>query len=399
MRAGSTIPDRPIRNAVLLAVGSELTTGETRDTNGGDLARILSQAGVTVEWLSSLPDTLDTVVEALTRALEVADLVVTTGGLGPTPDDLTREAIAAVCGEEPTVDPELAAWLRNLFARRGLPFHETNLKQAWLIPSSRAIPNDRGTAPGWWVDRPDGRVVVALPGPPREMAAMWRDGAMPQLESRGLGRERVTRTFRLTGIGESAVAALIGERLLRAANPVVATYARADAVDVRISAVAEGARSPTELADAAERAVLAKLGDYVWGRDDDTWPAAIGREMTRLGWHTALVEIGTGGTAAQLLGEGAWLRTARLAPSDGSGPLVRIAVQARLEAGTEVGLAVRAVEDGQDTTVELAAIGPFGSSEASQVAFLGGMEGRRRAGVAAAAFLFRIARSVGRENG
>jgi nicotinamide-nucleotide amidase len=333
---------RPIRRAVVLAVGSELTTGETRDTNSGDLAAALSRAGVAVEWISALPDTLDTVVAAVARALEVADLVVTTGGLGPTPDDLTREAIAAVCGEEPAVDPKLAAWLRHLFERRGLPFHDTNIKQAWLIPSSRAMPNERGTAPGWWVDRPDGRIVVALPGPPREMSAMWETEVLPRLQERGLGRERVTRTYRLTGIGESAVATALGETLLRGINPIVATYARADAVDVRITAVAADGRSPTELFATAEEQVLAAVGDYVWGHDDDTWPVAIGREIARLGWRVALLEIGTGGTAARLLGEAIWLKSARLASPEGSGALRDLAVSGRAAARVGVGGAVRA---------------------------------------------------------
>ena len=233
---------RPLRTAVLLAVGSELTVGETRDTNSGDLARSLAGHGVEVERIAALPDRLAIVVDALRDGLADADLVVTTGGLGPTPDDLTREAICAVVGERPAVDPELERWLRHLFERRGIAYAKTNAKQAWLIPSATPIPNERGTAPGWWVDRPDGGVIVALPGPPAEMSPMWEGWVLPHLAERGLGQERVTQTYRLTGIGESTVAALLGERLLRAENPVVATYARSDAVDVRISARAEGDR-------------------------------------------------------------------------------------------------------------------------------------------------------------
>jgi len=386
---------RPILTAVLLAVGSELTTGETRDTNSGDLARSLGDAGVEIAWISALPDRLGTVVAALRGALEEADLVVTTGGLGPTPDDLTREAIAAVCGEEPVVDPELARWLRQLFERRGIAFPETNLKQAWLLPSATAIPNDRGTAPGWWVDRPDGRVIVAVPGPPGEMRPMWQNWVLPRLHDRGLGRERITRTYRLTGIGESAVAALLGERLLRAENPVVATYARADAVDVRVSAVAGAGRAAAQLADEAATAVLAAVGDYVWGHDDDTWPAVLGRALERRGWDVALVEVGTGGSAARLLGDAAWLKATRslVAGDPGSGiVLADLAEETRRAAGAAVGLAVAAVEAGEDTRVELAAVGPWGTSESSLTAFLGGSEGRRRAGIAAAAFLNGILR-------
>jgi nicotinamide-nucleotide amidase len=387
------MPARALRSAVLLAVGSELTTGETRDTNTGELAKSMAEAGVDVAWISALPDRLDIVTTALSGALAAADIVITTGGLGPTPDDLTREAIAAACGEEPAVDAKLADWLRHLFERRGIAFPETNLKQAWLLPSSTAIPNENGTAPGWWVDRPDGRVIVGLPGPPSEMRPMWHGWVLPRLRQRGLGRDRVTRTYRLTGIGESSVAAELGEQLLRAGNPIVATYARADAVDVRVSAVAEAGRSAVSMADEAGAAVLAAVGEFVWGHDDDTWPSVLGRELAAKGWNAALVEVGTDGSTAKLFSGAPWLRGVRvIAAGDAASdlPLAGLAREAGRSAGAWIGLAVRAVEAGDDTRVDLAAVGPWGVSESSQTAFLGGSEGRRRAGIAAAAFLNKL---------
>jgi nicotinamide-nucleotide amidase len=386
---------RSLRTAVLLAVGTELTVGETRDTNGGDLARSLAEYGVEVQRIVALPDRLATVVDALRDALADADFAVTTGGLGPTPDDLTREAIAAAVGERPAVDPELDRWLRHLFERRGLPYHNTNAKQAWLIPSATAIPNERGTAPGWWVDRPDGRVIVALPGPPGEMRPMWEGWVLPRLTARGLGQERVTRTYRLTGIGESAVAALLGERLLRDENPIVATYARSDAVDVRISASADASHSPEQLVEAAATVVLASVGKYVWGRDGDTWPLVLGRELAARGWTVALVEAGTAGAAMRLLGDAPWLVSSRLlAPAETNAAIAALAGRARDAAGATVGLAVRAIESGEDTQVEVAVSGPFGARETRQTAFLGGTEGRRRAGIAAAAFLHATVRDA-----
>ena len=163
----TTSPGRTLRVAGLLSVGSELTVGETRDTNSGEIARELTQYGVRVARIQALPDELETVRGAFAAALSNAGLVVSTGGLGPTPDDLTREAIAAATGETVAIDPDLEAWLRNLWARRNMPFAPINLKQAWLIPSATAIPNPNGTAPGWWVDVKGGQVIVALPGPPR----------------------------------------------------------------------------------------------------------------------------------------------------------------------------------------------------------------------------------------
>src|SRR5437868_7001123 len=177
----AAMASRPILTAELLSIGSELTVGETRDTNAGDLARSLTDLGVAVRRIQALPDDLAVVSEGFSAAIRHADLVVSTGGLGPTPDDLTREATAAALGEEPRVDPDLEHWLRELWARRGMPFPEMNVKQAWLLPSATALPNPNGTAPGWWVDRGDGGVVVALPGPPREMRPMWLDHVQPRL--------------------------------------------------------------------------------------------------------------------------------------------------------------------------------------------------------------------------
>src|SRR5258706_2686649 len=229
-------PDRHLLTAELLSIGTELTVGDTRDTNAGDLARSLAASGVAVGRIVAVPDELATVRDAIATAVGRADLVISTGGLGPTPDDLTRESIAAVVGEEPVVDPALESWLRELWSRRGMPFPEMNLKQAWLLPSASALPNPNGTAPGWWVERADGGVIVALPGPPREMRPMWTDHVLPRLSARGIGVATSSRTLRLAGIGESQVADLLGEEMLRATDPIVATYARSDAVDVRISA-------------------------------------------------------------------------------------------------------------------------------------------------------------------
>ncbi|HEU5204229.1 MAG TPA: competence/damage-inducible protein A, partial [Candidatus Limnocylindrales bacterium] len=148
---------QPLLTAELLSVGSEITVGDTRDTNAGELARDLTKRGVQVLRLGAVPDDLAVVRAALEAAVSNADLVVTTGGLGPTPDDLTRESIAALVGEEPTIDPDLEAWLRDRFERRGMAFPEINLKQAWRIPSAEPLPNPNGSAPGWLVRLPDER--------------------------------------------------------------------------------------------------------------------------------------------------------------------------------------------------------------------------------------------------
>jgi nicotinamide-nucleotide amidase len=405
---------RRLLTAELLSIGTEITVGDTRDTNAGELARSLSAKGVEVLRLSAVPDDLLTVTAAFAAALERADLVVSTGGLGPTPDDLTREAIAAVCGERPAVDPELEAWLRQLWARRGMAFPELNLKQAWLIPSATSLANPNGTAPGWFVTRPDGRAIVAMPGPPREMRPMWSDVVVPRLEAVGLGRPIAARTYRLAGIGESQVAELLGETMLRAPNPLVATYARADAVDVRIAAVADGDRSADDLVEAAAEAVLGHLGTYVWATGETSWSDAIGQRLGELGWTLSAVEIGTGGTLGTLFADLSALRfdesialeapaaTAHgptaghdTDPADGDGQvddLVRYARRSRELGGSEVGLAVRARPRTGDMAVSIAVVTPAGDRHIQRAVFLTGQMGRARAALSAASFLLDVLR-------
>ncbi len=380
---------RRLETAELLAVGAELLVGETRDTNSGDLARELTALGVEVLRLSALPDRLASVTDALRDALVHADLVLTTGGLGPTPDDLTRESIAAVCGVEPFVDADLEAWLRGMFERRGLPYAAANQKQAWLIPGAISLPNPNGTAPGWWVDLPDGRVIVALPGPPREMAPMWRDEVLPRLRAAGLGADRAAETLRLSGIGESMLVDVIGEEALRRTNPEVATYARVDAVDVRVSATAEGGRSAREMVDAEIERLLPAVGRYVFARGDEGWPAAIAR---RLGTRTvALLEVGTAAQLAGVIGAEPWARLEEVHPAGwpDATDVQEAAVAVRARGGCDIGLCLVADEREADTTVRVAITDGVRATLEEHTAFLGGDQGRRRAANLACMALWR----------
>lgn len=394
---------RPFRTAELLAVGSELATGETRDTNGGELARSLSLQGVAVRRIIALPDELDLVTSAFAEALTVVDLVVSTGGLGPTPDDLTREAVAAAVGEVPVIDAGQEAWLRGLFGRRGIALPAVNLKQAWLIPSATAIPNANGTAPGWWVDRPDGRVAVLLPGPPRELRPMWRDWVLPRLRERGLGDGRLVRTLRTYGIGESHVAELLGESMLRAANPVVATYARADWLDVRISAVdevdADGqvAYAAADVLAAAEETVRTVLAGHVRAEGETSWADLVGEAAIRAGVRFAIVEAGTHGALGALLADVPALEREvahgpAVARDVAEWPVEDEAVAIARDAGVEIGLALVAHTDGTQTLLRAAVAAPgAGWSRVLDLRlFQHGAHGRFRAGVAAAAFLAEV---------
>ncbi len=377
---------RRVETAVLLALGTELTTGSTRDTNGGDLAAELTALGVAVARLVALPDDLTAATEAVRAGLREADLVVTTGGLGPTPDDLTREAIAAALGEVPAVDADQVAVLQRLFERRGVAMAAANSKQAWLIPSATALPNPNGTAPGWWVDTPGGRLVVALPGPPREMRPMWRDHVLPRLRAIGLGMDRAELVLRLTGVGESALVDLIGEGTLRATNPIVATYAREDAVDVRISAMAAGGRSAVSLVREAEKMLGPRIGRFVFARGAETWAEAIARRID--GQTVASVESGTGGAFAGLTGGSRWLVRGEVLRTL-AGDLRQAAEAARKAGAADVGLAIRVRPRGVDLAVGIGLARPGATTRVTRMAFIGGEAGRRRAAVIAAAELWR----------
>lgn len=290
-----------IRSAELLAVGTELLLGETIDTNTSYLAGSLARRGVDVYWSQRVGDNLERVAHAISQALARSDLLVITGGLGPTEDDLTREAIAVVLNEQARVDPELESALRERFARGGREMPEANLKQAWLIPSATSLPNPLGTAPGWLVrseqNQPP-RFVVALPGPPRELERMWQQEALPRL---ALAPSYLhTTTIKTHGLGESAIAERLAD-LTPAANPSVATYAKNDGVHVRVAAKGRDDAQARQLAAATERIVLERLAEAVWGLDDEELPQLLIDALQRRGLTLAVFESASGGMLVDAL--------------------------------------------------------------------------------------------------
>jgi nicotinamide-nucleotide amidase len=381
-------PQRSLSTARIIAVGSELTSGETRDSNGAELAADLSGRGLRVTGVLLLPDDRVAIAAAFRSALDEADLVVSTGGLGPTPDDLTREGLADAIGETPVVDPALEAWVRGLWERRAMPFPESNIKQAWLVPSATALANGHGTAPGWWVGRSDGHVAVLLPGPPREMRPMWAEQVVPRLAVRSAGRASAVRLLRLAGIGESHAADLLGRDLLEASNPDVATFARADGVDVRVVALAGSPHAAAVIADAAATRVRTAVGEHVWSEGAASWSDVVDRVLAARALRLEIRERGTGGTLIALLGAAERLVAASLtAPSaDETVPLEdppRAADRATLT------LSVLGAPTGRDLTAAIALDAPDVHVRERVTAFLDDEQGRMRAAVAAAWALVR----------
>jgi nicotinamide-nucleotide amidase len=285
--------------AEILSIGTEILLGEIVDTNAAFIASQLPALGIDIYFKAVVGDNLDRLTETIGRARGRSDLVICTGGLGPTEDDLTREAISAVLGETPSVDAELEAALRGFFERRGVAMPERNVKQCWLIPSGRAIPNPRGTAPGWWVER-DGKVIVAMPGPPTEMTRMWEKEVAPELARRNPGSVLVTRTLKTAGIGEGNVDEMVSEQL-KSTNPSIGVYARADGVHLRLAAKALDEAAAWRLIQPIEAEIRAILGPALWGADEDTFESVVGDMMKERRLTLATMESCTGGLLASTL--------------------------------------------------------------------------------------------------
>ncbi|MDP9356490.1 MAG: CinA family nicotinamide mononucleotide deamidase-related protein [Chloroflexota bacterium] len=286
--------------AHILSIGSELMLGYLTDTNATFLARDLAARGIELVHVTHVGDDLPRMVRTFKAALTDADLVIATGGVGPTDDDLTREAIARVVGQTPEVDATLLAEIEAFFAARGAMMPARNAKQAWLIPSAEPLPNPVGTAPGWFV-RQEGRVIVAMPGVPREMYRMWAEQAVPQLEPLLPQRSVQSVTFRTMGIGESAAEELLRD-LVERGDPVVATYAKDDGVHVRVTATGVSAQAALARLQEAADEVETRLRRHVYAHDDAPLPRILLRLLREHGLTIGVAEQGTGGRFNALLG-------------------------------------------------------------------------------------------------
>jgi competence/damage-inducible protein CinA-like protein len=278
--------------AEIISCGTELLLGHITDTNASYLAQSLAALGIDLFFVSQVGDNQGRIVETLRRAWERSDLVVMTGGLGPTEDDLARESISELMGETMQVDPELETELRAMFAARNSVMPERNVKQATLIPSAQALRNPRGTAPGWWVEK-DGHIIVTMPGVPREMHYMWENEVIPKLTS-FTGGLIFTRILRVWGLGESAVEERLGS-VIRSNNPTVATYAKSDGIDVRITAKAETREKAEQQVAEMEMQIRQILRHHIFGVDKDTLQGVIGKQLSSRNQWLAVMESMTGG--------------------------------------------------------------------------------------------------------
>ena len=282
--------------AEILSVGTELLLGQITDTNAAYIARELAALGIDLYFKQTVGDNPSRIQEAVRLALSRADAILITGGLGPTEDDLTVDAVASALGEELVEDPAVTEHVRRFFAARGRVPTPNVFKQALVPRSARVIPNTRGTAPGIHLER-DGRMLFIMPGVPYEMEGMMQDYVVPALKARTGGEVIRSVVLRVTGEGESAVEMRIKD-LLAATTPTIAPYAKLGEVHLRLTSKGSEQAIAAQLTE-GERLVRERLGELIYGRDDETLERVVGELLIARRATLSVAESCTGGLLAQ----------------------------------------------------------------------------------------------------
>lgn len=283
----------------LIAVGTELLLGNIANTNAQYLSRELSTLGINVFYHTVVGDNPDRLKEAVDIARKRADIIITTGGLGPTCDDLTKQTLANAFGKKLLFHEDVAKQLEDYFARLGRTLTENNYQQSWLPEGSHVLENKRGTAPGCAFTA-EGCTVLMLPGPPSECQGMFQDQAIPFLQSFSDGMI-VSRTLRVYGIGESAAEALLRDQMNSLSNPTLSPYVKAGELELRITAKVSSPEEADALITPVQKMVTDILGDKIYGVDVDSLEAVCLDLLTKKHLTVGTAESCTGGLVAKRL--------------------------------------------------------------------------------------------------
>jgi nicotinamide-nucleotide amidase len=285
----------------VIAVGTELLLGQIVNSNAAFIGRALAEAGLDAYYEVTVGDNVDRVASTIRHALGRADAVIITGGIGPTQDDLTREAICAATGREMWFSEDYAAELRDRFAAAGRVMPENNLRQAEYPAGATLLPNPKGSAPGIRLDH-EGRLIYCVPGVPAEMELLVQSQVIPDLRrAAGIDEVLESRVLRTWGMSESQVAEILDDLYQATTNPSVAFLASAGEIKVRISAKAGSHQEAVALTAPVEEEVRSRLGSLVFGADDDTIEEVLLRTLNAAGWSIATAESVTGGLVAARL--------------------------------------------------------------------------------------------------
>jgi len=283
-----------VPSAEIITIGTELLLGEIVDTNAQFLARCLRDVGIDLYRKTTVGDNIQRIAEVIQEAFDRCDIIITTGGLGPTVDDPTREAVALAVGVKTEYRPELWEQIEARFRRFGRIPTENNRRQAYIPQGAKAIENPVGTAP-IFIFEYRSKVIISLPGVPREMEFLMEHEVIPFLrhhyELQGIIKSRVLHT---AGVGESQIDDLIGD-LEELRNPTVGLAAHSGQVDVRITAKADSDKAADELINPIEIALRSRLGDCIYGVDQETLEEVALRSIAKHHWSITTVEAGLGG--------------------------------------------------------------------------------------------------------
>lgn len=284
--------------AELLSVGTELLLGQIVDTNTSYLSQKLAEIGVSVYFKQTVGDNVERMKEVMKSALMRADVIIISGGLGPTEDDCTRQAVAEFTGKPLQPDSGTIEKLRGYFSMRGIDMPKNNEVQGYFPESSKIIINPRGTAPGFMVEK-DRKFIFALPGVPGEFKGMTDDSVIPMLlELSGERKTIKSRVIKTIGMSESKIAEILKDLFMEYTNPTIAYLAGDSGISIRLTAMAENAATADSMIAELEAKVRGRLKKIIYGTDDMTLEEIIGHLMRDKGFKLAIAESCTGGLIA-----------------------------------------------------------------------------------------------------
>jgi nicotinamide-nucleotide amidase len=286
----------------IVTIGSELLIGQITDTNSTMLAQQLTEIGITVRFRTAAADRMADMNRVIREAAERCDLVITTGGLGPTEDDLTRQAIAEVAGVPLEFRPELMAEIGEIFRRSGYAMPENNRRQAFVPAGSEVVSNPVGTAPAF-ITLVQNRPVIALPGVPRELRYLMEKKVLAWIRGHfGLAERTILwRSLKVAGLGESAVDRIIGDLMTEGANPEVGLLASPGEITIRLAARGETPQEALDLIRPVEEEIRGRLAEKIYGHDEETLEGVVARRLADRNQTVVLLETFTGGRTAERL--------------------------------------------------------------------------------------------------
>ncbi len=373
-------------NCEILTIGSELLLGQIVDTNASWLAQTLNGVGVSIIRHSTVGDTFEYITDAMDAALGRAQVVITTGGIGPTEDDLTRQAAAEVLGVDLEFRQDLMDHIEALITGAGYQLSPNNRRQAFIPRGSEVVHNPVGTAPGF-IGEKNGSIIISLPGVPRELKYLMKNTILPYLRDHfNLGEGVIHyRVLSATGLGESSLDRQIGDLIRANTNPEIGLLASPGHIRIRLTARAQNLKAAEELIAPVEAEIRARLGELIFGEGEETLEGVVDGLMAEAGLRLSVVENFTGGRAGYLLGSGGAQRftqgrvigTARemsrwleLDDNAGAEDIAEVAAQTIMrESGASVGLSfIGALEPGPrgfKTLSAYSAGGPWGTKTIS----------------------------------